>query len=409
MIGDTAAADSKLSAVFKRPFAQQVAFFRGKLGHLMPTTRWTDLWKSQHDRAFMVAGAAKADLLSDLAAAVDRGVSEGMTIESFRKDFDEIAGRHGWSYKGGRNWRTRTIFSTNISTSYSAGRLAQLREGGFRFWIYKHSDSSIQPRPLHVSWDGITLPADDPWWHTHYPPNGWGCKCRVVGAHASEDVQELGGRLLDKAPDDGIDPKTGEPAGIDKGWGYMPGATVADALSSTAEKTQKWEYSLAKAYMQNVPAGVRDDLARAYRGLPSVADSARQYAQRVLSGRTNVEIKPYMTLGLLTTSDAAKVKELIGVDVERFDYAMSPSAIRHIERGHGDAASEAGRGQRAVTAGDFENLPAMLNAPDSVTANEGIVLVAKAVRGEDVTAAFEVLSRRKMLSLKSMWVKPAPR
>jgi len=24
------------------------------------------------------------------------------------------------------------------------------------------------------AWDGVTLPADDSWWKTHYTPNGWG-------------------------------------------------------------------------------------------------------------------------------------------------------------------------------------------------------------------------------------------
>ena len=57
------ASDPKLAFALRRPFAEQVAFFRGKLGNLVPTATWRDLWKSQHDRAFMVAGAAKADLL----------------------------------------------------------------------------------------------------------------------------------------------------------------------------------------------------------------------------------------------------------------------------------------------------------------------------------------------------------
>lgn len=164
-----------IEAVFKQPFDEQVAFFRGKLGNLIPTETWTDVWQSAHDTGFMVAGAAKADLLADLAAAVDSAISEGTGIQAFRKNFDAIVEKHGWSYRGEYNWRTRTIYRTNMATSYSAGRLVQLKEGGFEYWMYRHSDSVARPRPLHVSWNGLTLPADDGWWDSHYPPNGWSC------------------------------------------------------------------------------------------------------------------------------------------------------------------------------------------------------------------------------------------
>ncbi|MCP1217121.1 phage minor head protein [Acetobacter orientalis] len=30
-----------------------------------------------------------------------------------------------------------------------------------------------------MAWDGMILPANDPWWNTHYPPNGWQCHCTV--------------------------------------------------------------------------------------------------------------------------------------------------------------------------------------------------------------------------------------
>lgn len=233
-MGKTVATDRAVSGILKRPFAEQVAFFRGKLGNLIPTEKWDDIWHSQHDRGFMVAGAAKADLLADLAAAVDTFIAEGKGIDDFRKDFDATVERYGWAYRGERNWRTRVIYQTNMVSSYSAGRLGQLREGGFEYWMYKHSDSVLHPRPLHVSWDGLTLPADDPWWQTHYPPNGWGCMCRVIGIADAAAAERLGGRM-GPAPDDGIDPKTGVPAGIDKGWDYMPGET-SDLVAEVRRK-----------------------------------------------------------------------------------------------------------------------------------------------------------------------------
>lgn len=226
-----------ISAVFKRPFDEQVAFFRGKLGNLIPTERWTDVWKSAHDTGFMVAGAAKADLLADLAAAVDQAISEGTGIEMFRKQFSEIVDRHGWSYRGEYNWRTRTIYRTNMATSYSAGRLVQLKDSGFEYWIYRHSDAVARPRPLHVSWDGLALPPNDPWWSSHYPPNGWGCQCYVVGARGPRAAHRLGGKI-GPAPDDGTAPD-GTPNGIDKGWDYQPGASALERIRGSIVSNAK--------------------------------------------------------------------------------------------------------------------------------------------------------------------------
>src|SRR5690606_12233355 len=59
-----------------------------------------------------------------LAAAVDRAIAEGGSIGQFRDDFDALVERHGWSYTGGRDWRTRVIYTTNMATSYGAGRVA---------------------------------------------------------------------------------------------------------------------------------------------------------------------------------------------------------------------------------------------------------------------------------------------
>ncbi len=237
----------ELAAVFKLPFAQQETFFRNKLN--IPTERWTDLWKDQHAKGFMIAGAYKADLLSDFRAAVDKAITQGVTLDDFRKDFDDIVARHGWSYKGSRNWRSEVIYSTNIRTSYAAGRWQQLHDPDVRkfygYLTYRHGDSRV-PRPLHLAWDGTTLPDDDPWWKTHYPPNGWGCKCKVFAA-TKEEWEQSKKAGKGTAPPSPIDPKTGEPIGIDKGWGYNVG-TASNA-----------KYSILKGSLARLP----DDIAEA--------------------------------------------------------------------------------------------------------------------------------------------------
>lgn len=219
------------------PFQEQIDFFQGKAP--IPTERWDDIQRSAHDRAFIVAGAQAADLLNDLQEAVGKAIKDGTTLEQFRKDFDEIVQRRGWTgwtgegSAAGRDWRTRTIYQNNLNSSYAAGRLKQLRDPDLMkrkpIWVYRHNDSVMHPRPLHVSWNGIALPADHSWWRTHYAPNGWGCQCYIIAVSADE-ARRWGYRLIEQPPDDGIDPRTGAPMGIDKGWEYMPGARGRDEL-----------------------------------------------------------------------------------------------------------------------------------------------------------------------------------
>jgi hypothetical protein len=218
------------------PFKEQIAFFRAKKNVL--TEAWTDVWEAEHDHAFMVAGANRIDLLVDLRAAVDKAIAEGTGLEVFRHDFDQIVAKYGWAYNGGRNWRTRVIYETNLRTSYAAGRYAQLQalKTVRPFWRYRHSDAVQHPRPMHLAWNGLVLAADDPWWDTHYPPNGWGCQCTVEALNA-RDLKRLGKSGPDTAPPvdmqqvlvgkHGPHPRQVEtPAGVDPGFGYAPGKSA---------------------------------------------------------------------------------------------------------------------------------------------------------------------------------------
>ena len=213
------------------PFQEAIDFFRAKVK--IPTEAWQDLYAFEHDTGFMVAGVTKAEMLADFQEAVGRAMQDGTTLETFRKSFDDIVARYGWSYKGSRGWRSEVIYSTNLRTAYQAGRYQQMTDPdvlAYRpYWRYRHGDS-VRPRPLHLSWHDTVLPADDPWWQSHFTPNGWGCKCSVE-ALSRRDLTKMDLKIADKAPDNGTfewaNKRTGEvrdiPNGIDPGWDYAPG------------------------------------------------------------------------------------------------------------------------------------------------------------------------------------------
>ncbi|WP_436399310.1 phage head morphogenesis protein [Roseobacter sp. S98] len=278
-------------AVFRRPFKEQAAAFRLRLGDLVPTARWDDISRAQHDRAFMVAGATKADLLADLAAAVDKAITQGTSLEDFRRDFREIVERrgwHGWTGEGterGEAWRTKVIYRTNLATTRAAGRYAQHFAGGFRYLVYRHSGAENY-RPEHLSWDGLILPVDHPFWNTHYPINGWGCACFVRGARTYAGAIRVGGKPDVKLPPDWAerDPRTGAPAGIDKGWDYAPGATVGQTVRALSDKLEVLPTALGADWAQSWPQSAFEALGREFSSFVSLALSEPQRGRFHIAG-----------------------------------------------------------------------------------------------------------------------------
>lgn len=204
------------------PFDEAIGFFRDKTS--MPTSSWRDVWDAAHSKTFMVAGANTMALVDDFKSEIDKALSQGTTLAEFQKGFDQLVKKRGWSYRGERGWRTRTIFETNLSTAYAAGRYAQLTEpdtlATFPYWQYNHS-GAVHPRLQHKAWDGKVMKADDPFWTVAYPPNGFRCGCYVTPVSLSR-LRRLGKSGPDTAPDlDQVG--TDQPLGVDPSFAYNPG------------------------------------------------------------------------------------------------------------------------------------------------------------------------------------------
>jgi len=217
----------------RQEFREQIDFLTQKRGK--PTLAWTDAMHGDHDRAFVVAGVTDMAMLEEFQQAIIEG-ARTYDIKAFAAEFDRLVEKYGWSYNGGRSWRIRTIFETNIRTSYMAGRLRQMRDPDVvkvrPYWQYRHGETRVplNPRPEHESWHNLVLDWNDPWWDTHFPPNDWVCSCGVRTLSRG-DLRRLGKDGPDQAPKtmmvSHIDKATGTvvelPEGIGYGWDYMPG------------------------------------------------------------------------------------------------------------------------------------------------------------------------------------------
>lgn len=240
----------------------QLRSLERRIANQIGTQSWRDLKHNEHDRYFVVAGAMKADLLNDLATAVNDTISKGLGLDYFRQQFDDIVGKYGWQYTGSRNWRTRVIFGTNLRVSYAAGRQAQMRDPELLklkpYKMYRHSGAE-NPRLQHQAWDKLCLPADHPAWKVMSPPNGWGCGCYDVLV-SKRDIERLGGRLSDEAPD-GME-------SIPEEWQYRVGDDVVGEIDAIVE---------AKADLPpELQAEIRNQLARTKASRVAIADVVRQ-------------------------------------------------------------------------------------------------------------------------------------
>jgi hypothetical protein len=210
----------------RMPFRKAIDYFQEK--QPLPSQAYTDLVHAMHDRAFVIAGVTRQDVLTDVQGLVLTALKEGTPLAQFQKDFQRVI-EGKWDPRQGAAWRSRLIYETNVRTAYSAGRYRQLMSmrDTHPYWTYHHGDSR-RPRLMHLGWNGITLRWDDPWIQTHYTPNGWGCSCYWT-ATDGVDLESMGKTGPDQAPPENLrevrygDRTIQVPAGVDPGWGYAPG------------------------------------------------------------------------------------------------------------------------------------------------------------------------------------------
>jgi len=181
------------------PPKEVVDYFRKKT--LQSAYDWRDIWREENIASFQAAKAMSADVQRELYEAIDKAISDGVPFQQFKKDLVPKLQKLGWwgeteviDPKTGEKklvnitpYRLQRIYDTNISTAYAAGRWEKIQrtKAVFPYLLYQLG-ASREHRVDHVGWAGTVLPVDHEFWHQHYPPNGWGCKCRTKQISRSE-------------------------------------------------------------------------------------------------------------------------------------------------------------------------------------------------------------------------------
>ena len=172
---------------------EALAFLRNK--KLRTGFSYKDVWHEEHAAAFTVAKAMQMDVLSDLHTAVIKAMEQGQSFEGFKKNIKPILEQKGWWGKKqmldpltgnmvnaqlGSDRRLKTIYRVNMRSAYQKGQYDRTMASSLHPYLMYRLGNSRKHREEHLAWEGLILPKDDPWWDSHFPPNGWGCNCYTV-------------------------------------------------------------------------------------------------------------------------------------------------------------------------------------------------------------------------------------
>jgi len=246
---------------------EALEYFRDK--NLKVAFDYRDVWLAEHAASFTVAKAMEIDLLDDIRTAVDKAIEQGQTFRQFAKELKPTLVKQGWwgvkqlidpstgepiEAQLGSLRRLKVIYKANIRTARAAGvwERAQRTKKLRPYFMYKLGPSE-RHRKEHLKWKNLILPVDDPFWLTHFPPNGWGCKCYVRQITEREALKYGGVSTSPKIEFvDWKNKRTGKvlkiPEGIDPGWDWNPGKAREDKLNLLLEE------KLAKANPEDLKA-----------------------------------------------------------------------------------------------------------------------------------------------------------
>lgn len=100
-------------------------------------------------------------------------------FEQFLNDVQKIDRTYNQNY-------LRAEYNFCQASAEMAAKWEQFMQDDDRYNLQYRTANDDNVRPQHAALHGVTLPIDDTFWQTYYPPNGWNCRCTVVQVRKSK-------------------------------------------------------------------------------------------------------------------------------------------------------------------------------------------------------------------------------
>lgn len=328
------------SLAFDLPFDEAIAAARARKV-VLPEAYYRDLPAERRRQAFTVSGLSALDQVQAVLDQLARHLEEGGTFA----DFKRWAAWQTWELP---KHRLETTYRSAVQGAYNAGHLRRFEESkeALPYLMYDAVNDS-RTRPAHRAMDGIIRPVDDPFWHTHSPPNGFNCRCSLIALDADEaSIRSRDGRGLNQ-------PETPEMRADDAGWGRKPTEWDETLGSVKAKKLARAAPALATAAQDALAAAYA---ARAIAYPEDLAGAAGEFLAAALRAPGHKQ-RPLMLapVGL----PVAVAIETLGASARARSVALDHDSTLHIHHSHGNEKEKL-RGQEPIGAEDLALAPILL-------------------------------------------------
>ena len=195
-----------MQALFNQPPRKAIEYLENK--KVMPSQDWWQVQGNAHNKAFVIAQMTRMDLLEDIRQSLIDAQKNGWDLKKWSEVVEPKMKARGWWGKqdimteGGQRtvqlgnpYRLKTIYQTNMSQAYEAGRQAVMWDDNPLFPYVQYSAIlDNRTRPQHRALHGVVMRKNDPAWAAIAPKNGYNCRCTVIELMQA-DVDAVGAKV----------------------------------------------------------------------------------------------------------------------------------------------------------------------------------------------------------------------
>ncbi len=131
-----------------------------------------DLAATMTENIFVFSGFKTYQELQQASALLRDAQGKLRSFADFKKEIAKLNN----TYHGGY---LHAEYNQAVASAQMAVKWKKFENEKDNYDLVYDAVGDKRTRPEHAAIDGVVQPVDSPFWDTHYPPNGWNCRCTV--------------------------------------------------------------------------------------------------------------------------------------------------------------------------------------------------------------------------------------